>query len=72
MIATTTTTAIVIIIIAIAYLERVVGVYVLARIYGHMTVAASGFSRGVYPPGRAVKRQARSGNLIKSTKPLWL
>lgn len=46
--------------------------YVLARIYGHTTVAASGFDRGVYPPGRAVKRQARSGNLIKSTKPLWL
>jgi len=40
---------IIIIIIAIAYLERVAGMYVLARIYGHTTVAASGFGRGVYP-----------------------
>jgi len=57
MTATTTTTAIVIIIIiiAIAYLERVVGVYVLARIYGHTTVAASGFGRGVYPLGRVAE-----------------
>lgn len=63
---------IIITIIAIAYLERVAGLYVLALIYGHTTVAASGFGRGVYPPCRAAKRQARSGNLIKSTKPLWL